>query len=430
MGYSFSRYVYKAEDGEGVILYSLRNGALVMLEKDEYESVCACLSDGEQKSEVFAHLLMRGFLVEKGSDEASEVLIEHYRAVEQSETLHLTIYLTEECNFCCEYCFVRKHGRAMTDDVFEGVYRMIEERIDDYKSVHISWFGGEPLMRIETLTCYNLKIAELCAKKRKGFKNTLVTNGFLLTLENFGRLYDSFIRDIQVTFDGTKENHNRYRYDSNGGSFDTIFTNLRKIQKSAYSDCIIKVRCNFADDRDTETVSEFISQYNKYFLRDGRFGLAIKPVVNYDELDKSKLAVSYQGKADIICRILKDHPEHRDMLLELIRPRKYWCNVLCSSSYVISAVGEIYMCDSVINMPSFRSGRIVADRKAVMDESAVTLPDAISENCRKCRRLPICFGSCTRILMTAERHACSITDRDIKQLLRNYILLENEVIKP
>lgn len=88
------------------------------------------------------------------------------------------------------------------------------------------------------------------------------------------------------------------------------------------------------------------------------------------------------------------------------------------------------MCDSVINMPSFRSGRIVADRKAVMDESAITLPDAISENCRKCRRLPICFGSCTRILMTAERHACSITDRDIKQLLRNYILLENEVIKP
>src|SRR4051794_12669234 len=62
------------------------------------------------------------------------------------DSYELILYPTEQCNFRCSYCYEDFEIGRMSDDVIAGVKALISKISGRVKSLHLSWFGGEPLL--------------------------------------------------------------------------------------------------------------------------------------------------------------------------------------------------------------------------------------------------------------------------------------------
>ena len=117
-------------------------------------------------------------------------------------------------------------------------------------------------------------------------------------------------------------------------------------------------------------------------------------------------------------------------------PRRYWCNCYSVHSYVVNPVGEIYMCDSVINKKEYKIGCIEEHGEIEIKEFYKPVHDIKNRlfkelaECLHCKRIPICYGSCNKIYHNTGKRACSITDKDIESLIKLYVRIciekENE----
>lgn len=68
-----------------------------------------------------------------------------------NDALHLIILPTEACNFRCVYCYETFKYNRIKAGVIEGIKNLISIRIPDLKYLHISWFGGEPLLTLDVI---------------------------------------------------------------------------------------------------------------------------------------------------------------------------------------------------------------------------------------------------------------------------------------
>lgn len=95
----------------------------------------------------FQMLVEKGFIVDDSIDE-DEIL--HNRAnsiVLRDSSFHLTINPTLDCNFSCWYCYEEKcKGAVMKEVVLSSVKKLLAKLGIRYKHIHVSFFGGEPLL--------------------------------------------------------------------------------------------------------------------------------------------------------------------------------------------------------------------------------------------------------------------------------------------
>lgn len=429
MKYKLSNYCYKIEnEKEYNILYSTFTGSLFLLEKQELSELLELIEleyDDDDDDERLIPYITNKIIVPESEDEAKNVLDKYFQAITSSDTLHLTIYITELCNFNCGYCFVNKMGRTLNDEKFNNIFEFINKRIVNYQKLDISWFGGEPLMQYEKLLLYNTKLRELCVEMNKGFSAALVTNGFLLKPKVFKELLNSGINSFQVTFDGFKEKHDITRKSMTGQStFDKISNNLRYIRKMKNYNCGVTVRCNFFKKDDN--LMDFVDYYMKYFDGDDRFRLSLKPIVNYESDDEKELLNTYRDRMLPIIEVVDKYPQYVNLLLEFISPRKMWCNTLSKASYVINPEDEIYICDSSVNQTEYNIGKIIDGGQIENDvhykidkDNFIEVSDSL-EKCQKCKRFPLCYGSCHKIYKKTNKRACALLDKEIEMILKKY----------
>jgi uncharacterized protein len=149
---------------------------------------------------------------------------------------YVTVLVTMACNFRCSYCFqtlavaedgtvTRLPADVMSYKEMDDTCRFADEmrRRQGKTGTHLLIFGGEALMWPER--CYYLleHMPHLVSA-------AIVTNGYLLTPEVALRLGQLGVSDIQVTFDGDRDHHDRARVTANGrGTYDEILDNLAAI---------------------------------------------------------------------------------------------------------------------------------------------------------------------------------------------------------
>jgi uncharacterized protein len=145
--------------------------------------------------------------------------------------MHLTLHLTRDCNFSCDYCYAKPATPGlMSIEVGQKAVRLGLER--NLGSCGIVFFGGEPLLvkdRIFELVEFGRKI-EKAGEGRFHFKTT--TNGLLLD-EAF--LEYACREDILIamSFDGIKKAHDAHRKtNSKEGTFDLLLPRLRMLMKA------------------------------------------------------------------------------------------------------------------------------------------------------------------------------------------------------
>lgn len=154
--------------------------------------------------------------------------------------VNASINLTQSCNLRCSYCFTEgKSNKIISLDIAKKSIDFLinnvknaklEDLTNNQRKIDISFWGGEPLLEWDLL-----KEIVLYAESIKpddmiiSFGGT--TNGVLLTSDKFDFLDEHKIL-FMVSFDGTKESHDKYRVFENGnGSYDIVEGNLKEIIK-------------------------------------------------------------------------------------------------------------------------------------------------------------------------------------------------------
>lgn len=116
------------------------------------------------------------------------------------------IVVTEKCNLCCTYCYMRKKPQDMTKKVFDSHFAFLPDilRLYNQNQYNATFFGGEPLLNWELIEYITQKLVS----DYKCNKKIIVTNGLGLNNKKIEFLTNNNI-GISLSFDGLWNNENR-----------------------------------------------------------------------------------------------------------------------------------------------------------------------------------------------------------------------------
>lgn len=172
--------------------------------------------------EEYNDLVSSGIIVSNDTKEKQVAIDRNKKRFEilhqKKESLSLVITPTLCCNFKCYYCFeslnTRKNEEFINIEVQNDIINFIKKSIEEnhVQKIYITWYGGEPLIQRDIIFSMQEKINELCKINDVKLMSTMVSNGFLLSPEVCGKLYELGIKQIQITIDGPEQIHNKRRY--------------------------------------------------------------------------------------------------------------------------------------------------------------------------------------------------------------------------
>lgn len=159
-----------------------------------------------------------------------------------SKINQVTFEMTRDCNLNCTYCiyssneyplFQRKDDTPhnMQIDTAFNTLRIIRDLLpQDDKTLTIGFFGGEPLLQMDTIKKI-VSYAGDCLPGRK-LRFTITTNGVLITPDIADYLANHSF-SVLISLDGDITNHDAKRVFKDGtGSFTAIRANLRWMKES------------------------------------------------------------------------------------------------------------------------------------------------------------------------------------------------------
>ncbi|MFN3604170.1 MAG: radical SAM protein [Leptonema sp. (in: bacteria)] len=186
------------------------------------------------------YLLSRGYLFESLEDEEESIREKYIEFLEEYDNTPTQIIFstTYACNFSCVYCFqesYKENSKIITPEVTDHFFTYINKHFaKERKKPYITLFGGEPLLsggKYKKNLTYFLKKA-----KEFDYEITIVTNGYELI--NYIPLFKELelrIKEIQVTIDGSPEQHNKRRSTVTGKpTFERIAEGVSKALESGY----------------------------------------------------------------------------------------------------------------------------------------------------------------------------------------------------
>src|SRR4030042_6757148 len=115
-----------------------------------------------------------------------------------------------DCNFSCSYCYQEGYScehKPLTEEVINAFFNYINREFSDKKK-YITIFGGEPLLAGAGARA---RIEQIIARAaERGISIAVVTNGYNLA-DYLDLLGKGTVREIQVTLDGPREEHDARR---------------------------------------------------------------------------------------------------------------------------------------------------------------------------------------------------------------------------
>ena len=158
----------------------------------------------------------------------------------------LCLHVSHDCNLRCKYCFASTGdfgtGHRMTMDV-ETAKKAIDfvvEKSGPRRNIEVDFFGGEPLMAMETVKETVAYARSIEKEKGKCFRFTITTNGVLLNDENIEYINREMSNAV-LSIDGRREVNDDLRPTVNGkGSYDVIVPKFRKLIEGRGTDYYLR----------------------------------------------------------------------------------------------------------------------------------------------------------------------------------------------
>lgn len=318
--------------------------------------------------------LIEKSLIEKGiccldeAEEFLEVIKKYNDTIYSNNELVIVMLLTGHCNCRCIYCYESELDMEYNQccnlkKVNKFIYKKMTE--NQIEKLRVIFYGGEPLLNKKTITVVSEEL-----KKQYGerYKFSIVTNGTLLDERDVKKWIDLGLSKIKVTLDGNAKSHNTRRPFKNGeGTYNIILQNLEKIDKR------VEVVINIVIDEKIFGVSEMIKDLKDRGI-DISFSLNFKEPTNMTSKEKKDCMLK-------VSSVLKK--EKVTFQTNIKAKHGIICPMKRQNYFVIDGKGQLSGCESILNNSL---GNIDSPyNKKIYD---------LSNKCKKCMYLPICYGGC------------------------------------
>lgn len=382
-------------------------------------------------ADVIAMLEKRSFLTKRTFNQELSFFKQYVELKARKASRRMPSYLfmpTYNCNLRCPYCF-QDHMRK--DPSFASQLKLMDKPTVDLifsampsieknhgyanneaKHRHISFFGGEPLLES------NREIVQYIMNKANEIGSTSFSATSNATeLHHYeGLLGDNGISEIQVTLDGTPEEHDKRRIYPNGaGSFEVIAKNITlALNKGVRVSVRLNIDYNNINDL-PELASVIIAQGWTKFKS---FGTYLAPIsASNDNTDKKSCITT--RKLDIAMKKMKEKfpitslfdTDGEKMLKKaesiFKKPQKESAGLktqYCaahSRMYLFDALADIYACWEKTGDKNIRIGSInkytglSLNKKEENRWRSRTV--ASNQVCAQCRYAMHCGGGCAII---------------------------------
>jgi uncharacterized protein len=214
-----SRYNFAVPIESGLLVYNSASGSVLSLCGPDAACLAAELSGrprsiptDELDSNLFEQLRDGGFLVKASTDEVGAIGERFQKAIAGTPIV-LTVTTTMDCNLGCYYCYEERSGDRLEANQIQQVTDLARNLLVDSgkDSLHVDWYGGEPLMNLEFLEQASLALQELCAQLSVTYSASVISNGTCWPGAIGDLIRRHKIRQVQISFDGMRSNHDKRR---------------------------------------------------------------------------------------------------------------------------------------------------------------------------------------------------------------------------
>lgn len=216
-----------------ILVYNSFSKASIILEKDSdtkaFENIEAFNTLSKPEQEL---LIANGFIIDDNRDEFSEIKYTFEQNYFDTKFLNIVLVPTLLCNFKCPYCCEKDYtcGKDDIKKYFKVLKEYAKKNFKLHTCVQVSLFGGEPLIHIKECLAFLDWVKKDALKNNYEYFTNIVTNGSLLTKENFKRLLNHNLHSLQITIDSDKENHDKMRiFKNNKPSFDLLMNKINMV---------------------------------------------------------------------------------------------------------------------------------------------------------------------------------------------------------
>lgn len=385
---------------------------------------------------VFNNFVKWGFIVEEDVNEIDIIRYKNKQDVYGNGFYNLVINPTLECNFNCWYCYEEHPKGFMSEDVVDRVIKHISYKIDKERitALHLSWFGGEPLLYFnEVVYPISLYAKEKCKSSNIPFFCSATTNASKINIAMIEKMNLIDLKHFQITIDGTPDKHDKIRNENGLPSFYHIVNNIENI-------------CKFIDDSDIT----LRLNYDEKALKDE----AVKVIFdNIPIVYRSKIKPNFQrvwqtirSKTSENYKRLELHNYCNNLGFKVYSPSNlfqtglhYKCYADRCNHLEINYDGKIYSCTARDFSDKNVIGILKKDGSVEWDElkRVKRYANATFENdmCLNCRYLPLCLGPCSqKVLETSvdklQDICClNITEVSPETVIKDHFYKKMELLK-
>lgn len=399
----FSKFIIVDED-QNITLINTFTGAIVDIQEEDEKNRFKKLYNTNEKiyfdnSEFIETLYKLGFLVDTNIDETERAIKMYDEKINKSKVLELILLVTRQCNFRCVYCYEKHENKSMTIETYENILKYISTEVSKgiIKEISIVLFGGEPLLEYENIIYFLDKLNnKIIGPNNLKLVVSASTNGYLLSLDKFKKLYSLGFRYAQITLDGNENKHDQCRPLVGGQrTWHKIIENLKDIQENIITDFKISIRTNF-DNETLQTQQEFLDYISNTF--DNRFSVYFEPIKKLGGENDSKLKVVNEITEIIGTIEMIDFAKNNKLDLftheRMYSPLGRVCYAGRSNNLLIDWDGKIKKCTLALDAELNCVGELLNNGTILFNENMrrwCEIKIERSSKCYDCNLLPLCF---------------------------------------
>ena len=154
-----------------LLFYNVLNSSFSYI--DNYDNSFDSINDFFKSSIA----LKKGYVHDDFYDEEKAFLMKKQDQTE-SRFLNLVVLPTMQCNFKCPYCYECDKDKVMGKETVRALEKFLLLHLHEYSGLHIGWFGGEPLLKMDVIESINNTAKRISKKLGKMFFSSITTNGY------------------------------------------------------------------------------------------------------------------------------------------------------------------------------------------------------------------------------------------------------------
>ncbi|MCX6584810.1 MAG: radical SAM protein [Candidatus Aminicenantes bacterium] len=428
-GYNF---FVKYEPDNILLGYNCVSGGLLVFPGQQHDVINKILENPDKvEDSIIKEKLIKGrFLIDDDLDEIQLLKFRNNTARFNPNGLGMVITPTLLCNFDCPYCYVDRERVAMSPETVAKMKLFFDKKIEHIGAAAACWSGGEPILAIDTVEELNNYFRKKSLEEDITFSSSVITNGYLLSPEIVERLTQCGISVLQITIDGYREHHNRFRR-TQGGQ-DTYEKILENVIYASKKDFKIILRSNIQKEN-YQGVYQLIDELADSDLKKDNI-LYVPCNVMAVETNRGHYCgncFSNEEFSAIEPEIL-EYSMNRGFKLSkhLLSTTSTFCGANSLTLFVIDAYANVMKCwcnlgraDKNMTGSIGQNGEInYSNHKNILKWMSWD-PFDIDE-CKKCRVLPACMGGCMYHNVMGETDeigvGCSQRKYNLSQMMKLY----------